>query len=157
MLKSETLSRWRTRLVALPREAPHPLDLAGATTLLEAAYDVRSMAYARYSQFKVGAAVRCDDKIFAGCNVENASFGATMCAERNAAFNAIASGCRDFLAVAIVADAPRPPPPCGICRQVFAEFSRHTRVLMANLAGDIDISSVDQLLPLAFELGSTTG
>ncbi len=124
--------------------------------LLSAALKAREAAYAPYSSFKVGAAVLSeDDQIFSGSNIENASYGATVCAERVATFKAISSGHREVKAVAVVADYPTPIPPCGICRQVIAEFGKNAVVLMCNTAGKLRIESLETLLPSAFKLSKT--
>jgi len=119
--------------------------------LLEVAKSVREKAYAPYSNFPVGAAVLAESgRIYAGCNVENASYGATLCAERNAVGAAAAAGERRFLAVAVVAGTPGPCAPCGVCRQVLAEFGADLVVIMANLQGEIEIKSIRELLPHGF-------
>lgn len=93
------------------------------TKLLAAAQAARDNAYAPYSKFKVGAAVETvDGEIFTGCNIENASYGLTCCAERNAVFAAVCSGVRRFKTLCVVADTDEPVAPCGACRQVLAEF-----------------------------------
>jgi cytidine deaminase len=117
-------------------------------TLLEAAWVARDSAYAPYSKFAVGAALMADDgRIFTGCNVENLSFGLTICAERVALGAAVAAGARSFLGVAVVADTAVPVSPCGACRQVLAEFSVPT-VMMANRSESLTWSLAD-LLPRA--------
>ena len=119
--------------------------------LLAAARQARNAAYAPYSHFPVGAAVlTADGQIFTGCNIENASFGATICAERVAIFSAVAAGQHHFQALAVIADTPQPVAPCGLCRQVLAEFSPDCLVIMANLTGDHQVLTLDQLLPFAF-------
>ena len=121
--------------------------------LIEAAAKAREHAYAPYSHFQVGAAIlTTSGAIYAGCNVENASYGATMCAERAAVAAAVAAGEREFAAIALIADRVHPPTPCGICRQVLAELAPAIDVVMANLAGDVLIASVDALLPSPFGL-----
>jgi cytidine deaminase len=121
--------------------------------LIDAARRAREAAYAPYSNFKVGAAVlTAAGEIFSGCNIENASFGATICAERVAIFTAVAGGCRDLTALAVIADTPKPVAPCGLCRQVLAEFSPDCRIIMANLSGQWRMVNLKELLPLAFRL-----
>ncbi len=118
--------------------------------LIQAAIEARRNAYAPYSRFKVGAAVLTKEgKIFTGCNVENASYGLSMCAERVAIFKAVSEGYKDFIAIAVVADTDDPVKPCGACRQVMAEFGNFD-VIMANLKGDVKIMKVSELLPEAF-------
>ena len=117
---------------------------------IAAAKGARELAYAPYSKFQVGAAlVAADGRIFTGCNVENISFGLTICAERVALGRAIAEGVRQFSAVAIIADTDKPVSPCGACRQVLAEFAPNLRVILATLAGQTEEWSLDQLLPRA--------
>ncbi|MEO8353379.1 MAG: cytidine deaminase [Chthoniobacteraceae bacterium] len=116
--------------------------------LLEAAKASRENAYAPYSKFTVGAAIRArDGRIFSGCNVENLSFGLTICAERNAVFAAVAAGVRDFSSIAIVADSKTPVTPCGACRQVLAEFNLDLEICCANLEGERFESTLAALLP----------
>lgn len=119
--------------------------------LVEQAHNGRDKAYAPYSKFKVGAALLTKDgKIYQGCNVENASYGLSNCAERTAIFKAISEGDHEFEAIAVVADSPTPVPPCGACRQVISEFNPKMRVILSNLKGDISETTIDQLLPGAF-------
>ena len=116
--------------------------------LLDAARLARDQAYAPYSRFAVGAALRTKSgRIFTGCNVENLSFGLTICAERSAVFSAVAAGERDFTALAVVADSRQPVTPCGACRQVLAEFAPALPVCSANLQGAVFESSIAELLP----------
>lgn len=124
-----------------------------AEELIELARQVRERAYAPYSKFKVGAVVECrDGRIFTGCNVENSSYGLTMCAERNALAKAVSEGAGDFVRIAVIADAHAPVPPCGACRQVISELcGRQTEVVMVNLRGQIETHTVDELLPEAFD------
>lgn len=118
--------------------------------VLEAALAARTRAYAPYSRFAVGAAVQTKSGvIYSGCNVENASYGLTVCAERTALFQAIAAGEREFSLLAVVADTPQPVAPCGACRQVMAEFEVDT-IVLANLAGDVSVYRLEELLPAAF-------
>lgn len=118
--------------------------------LLAAALAARENAYAPYSKFKVGAAVEtADGHIFTGCNVENASYGLTCCAERNAVFAAVGSGARSFKALCVVADTEEPVAPCGACRQVLAEFP-FEKIILANCKGLTKIMTVAELLPYGF-------
>ncbi|GAC1312250.1 MAG: cytidine deaminase [Vulcanimicrobiaceae bacterium] len=120
--------------------------------LLEAAYAARKHAYAPYSGYFVGAAILCSDgTVIPGCNVENASYGLSMCAERMAVFTAIAGGHRRFSAIAIAGPAGETPSPCGACRQVLAEFGDELRVLYATAAG-FEETTVAALLPATFVL-----
>ena len=119
--------------------------------LVVAAASVRDNAWAPYSKYKVGAALRSKSgEIYTGCNVENATFGATTCAERNAIAAAIAAGAREFDAIAVVTHSSPPAMPCGICRQVLAEFGLDMRVLAANSEGSLRHTTCRALLPEAF-------
>jgi cytidine deaminase len=124
--------------------------------LIAAARAAREQAYAPYSDFRVGAAVRVrDGRVFLGCNVENASYGLCNCAERTALFAAIAAGCRpgDFTHLAVIADTPEPCSPCGACRQVMLELGgTELIVIQINLAGDVSQTSTAALLPGAFAM-----
>ena len=116
--------------------------------LVDAAWKVRELAYAPYSNFAVGAALlAADGRVFTGCNVENISYGLTNCAERVAIGAAVAAGVREFLVVAGVADTGVPISPCGACRQVLAEF-RVPRVMLANRTQRLEFS-LEELLPRA--------
>jgi cytidine deaminase len=106
------------------------------TSLVEAARSVRTRAHAPFSKFLVGAALEAEDgRVFTGCNVENATYGLTVCAERVAVFKAISEGARRFVRVAVVADTPTLTPPCGACRQILWEFCGDTELILANLSG----------------------
>jgi cytidine deaminase len=124
--------------------------------LLALARSAREQAYAPYSNFPVGAALLTrDGRRFSGCNVENASYGLCNCAERTALFSAVAAGCRpgDFAALAVIADTDNPVSPCGACRQVMAELCDDAMpVLLANLHGDTQQTTVAALLPGSFKL-----
>lgn len=116
--------------------------------LVTQAIEVARRAYAPYSKFLVGAVlVGKDGRIFAGCNVENISFGLTICAERNAVFAAVAAGCRDYEKIVIVADTEVPASPCGACRQVLAEFNPDLKVVLANFRGQSETFPLSELLP----------
>ncbi|WP_298465290.1 cytidine deaminase [uncultured Mitsuokella sp.] len=118
--------------------------------LIEVAKKYRERAYAPYSKFQVGAAVLTKSgHVYGGCNIENASYPVTNCAERTAIFKAVSEGEREFEAIAIVADTPGPCAPCGMCRQAICEF-RIGRVIMANLKGDSKAVSLEEILPFAF-------
>ncbi len=127
------------------------LDSKTTQELLAAARAVRENAYAPASRFLVGAAVlAADGRIFVGCNVENASYGLTVCAERSAVSAAVAAGARALLAVAVVTDLAEPARPCGGCRQVLAEFGSHMQVVLGGRDGAVVMTSLDQLLPEPF-------
>jgi len=132
------------------------MPLPVADPLMLVARDARDQAYAPYSKFQVGAAVRTrDGRTFAGCNVENAAYGLCNCAERTALFSAMAAGCqpRDFVQLAVIADTPGPVSPCGACRQVMAELCDEAMpVLLGNLAGAVEEATVAALLPDSFRL-----
>lgn len=118
--------------------------------LIAEAKRVREFAYCPYSNYAVGAAVLCESgAIYGGCNVENASYSMTNCAERTAIYKAISAGEQDILALAVVAQGIEPVPPCGACRQVIAEF-RIPHILMANLADDVREMTLEEIIPGAF-------
>lgn len=120
--------------------------------LVEAAKQARENAHAPYSNFRVGAALRSTSgRIFAGCNVENATYGLTMCAERVAIFKAVSEGERGFSAIAVVTDTEVLTPPCGACRQLIWEFCGDIPVSMANLQGKIELMQMKDLFPKPFD------
>lgn len=119
--------------------------------LIAKAKKARENAYAPYSKFKVGAAVlTADGKIFSSCNIENSSYGLSICAERAAIFNAVSAGYKKFTKIAVVTDTEPPSSPCGACRQVIFEFGDSIEVIMANLKGDVKISKISELLKDGF-------
>lgn len=120
--------------------------------LIEKAIEAMRRAYAPYSNFKVGAALLTKSgKVFTGCNVENASFGLSVCAERVAIFTAVAAGETEFEKLVVVANTSSPVSPCGACRQVMSEFGDF-EVILANTNGDTMKTRVSELLPYAFKL-----
>jgi cytidine deaminase len=120
--------------------------------LIAAAAAVRMQAFAPYSRFKVGSAVRgASGRIHTGCNVESASFGLTCCAERVAVFKAVSEGEREIVAVAVVTDVSPPAAPCGACRQVLYEFGADMAVIRANLTGERIDAVMRDLLPDGFD------
>ncbi len=120
--------------------------------LIDAATAVRKNAYAPFSEFKVGSALETDDgEIIVGSNVESASYGLTVCAERVAVWNAISQGKRKIVKIAVVADTKALTPPCGVCRQIIWEFGGDIPVVLANLHGDIETVQMRDLLPRAFD------
>ncbi len=120
--------------------------------LVEAARKVREKAYAPYSNFRVGAAVRTKGgKIYTGCNVESASYGLTVCAERVAIWKAVSEGEKEFTEIAVVADTHELTPPCGVCRQIIWEFCGDIPVIFANLKNDSETVQMSELLPRAFD------
>jgi cytidine deaminase len=122
--------------------------------LLQAARKARKKAYAPYSNFHVGAAILGGNgRIYSGCNVENASFGLTSCAERNAVFAMVADGERRVREVLVIGESDGFLPPCGACRQVLAEFAAPTaKVYMANRRGGLHATTIAELLPFIFRL-----
>lgn len=123
----------------------------GDEALIKVAALQRERAYAPYSKYKVGAAIRTKrNKTHAGANIENASYGLTICAERTAVFAAVNAGDREFDAVAIVIDDERLPSPCGACRQVLAEFAPSMRVILATTGGLRKATTLTELLPDPF-------
>jgi cytidine deaminase len=120
--------------------------------LMEEAIKARGFAYVPYSKFQVGAALLAKDgKVFHGCNIENASYGMTNCAERTALFKAYSEGVTQFDSLVVVADTDRPVPPCGACRQVISELcDSEMEVILTNLKGDVQRILVKELLPGAF-------
>ncbi|HZQ54572.1 MAG TPA: cytidine deaminase [Bryobacteraceae bacterium] len=120
--------------------------------LLEAAREVRQRAHAPFSHFQVGAALEDENgRIFTGCNVENATFGLTMCAERVAVFKAISEGAAKLRRVAVVADTETLTPPCGACRQILWEFCGDAELILANLTGKRETMSLRQIFPRPFD------
>jgi cytidine deaminase len=123
----------------------------GDEELIRVAALARQRAYAPYSKYKVGAAIRTKrNKVHSGANVENASYGLTVCAERTAAFAAVNAGDTAFDAIAIVIDDERLPTPCGACRQVLAEFAPQMRVILATTGGKRRVTTLGELLPDPF-------
>ena len=123
--------------------------------LIQAATKARENSYAPYSKFAVGAAVQTSaGEIFGGCNIENASYGLSMCAERNAIFNAVSAGHQDLVAIAVIGQTDGPISPCGACRQVISEFlPQSAPVYLTNLAGNTVTTTVAAILPGAFLKG----
>ncbi len=120
--------------------------------LIEAAKAVRENSYAPFSNFRVGAALETDDgEVITGCNVESASYGLTVCAERVAIWKAISQGKRKIKHIAVVADTEELTPPCGVCRQIIWEFGGDIPVILANLKGKTEIVQMKDLLPRAFD------
>lgn len=121
-------------------------------SLIAAAIQARENAHAPFSHFKVGAAVEDDTgRIHTGCNVENATYGLTVCAERVAIFKAISEGAHKFARVAVVADTEKLTPPCGACRQILWEFCGDIEIVLANLAGKTETLRLGTLFPRAFD------
>jgi cytidine deaminase len=120
--------------------------------VIEAAIAARAHAHAPFSKFLVGAAVEADDgRIFTGCNVENATYGLTICAERVAVFKAISEGARNFSRVVVAADTAELTPPCGACRQILWEFLGDAEVTLVNLYGKSETLRLKDLLPRPFD------
>jgi cytidine deaminase len=124
-----------------------------ADALVEAALAVRANAFAPFSKFQVGAAVEdADGRIHTGCNVENATYGLTMCAERVAIFKAISEGVRAFRRVAVAADSDILTPPCGSCRQILWEFCGDVELILTNLHGKTETYQLKELFPKPFDV-----
>ena len=120
--------------------------------LVTAARRARELAHAPFSRFKVGAALEtADGAVITGCNVENATYGLTVCAERVAVLTAVSEGHRSFRRIAIVADTSEPTPPCGACRQILWEFAGDLEVILANLTEETGRYRLKDLLPLPFD------
>jgi cytidine deaminase len=131
-----------------------PANGVQASALVAAARHARELAVAPFSGFKVGAALEAENgSVVTGCNVENASYGLTMCAERVAVFKAVSEGHRAFRRIAVIADAREPTPPCGACRQILWEYGRDLEVILANLGGITGRWRMSQLLPVPFDSG----
>lgn len=120
--------------------------------LMDLAIEAREQAYVPYSKFKVGAAVLSQDgRVFTGCNIENAAYSPTNCAERTAIFKAVSEGVRSFRALAVVADTEGPVTPCGVCRQVMTEFfAPESPVYLGNIQGELVETTLEAILPGAF-------
>jgi cytidine deaminase len=131
------------------KKRPSPSSLAEMAHL---AREARERAHAPFSGFRVGAALKTDTgEIVTGCNIENASYGLTICAERVAVFKAVSEGLGGFAAIAVVADAPRLTPPCGACRQILWELCGNIWVRMVDLKGRSRTMRLSELLPLPFD------
>lgn len=121
--------------------------------LLEQAVKARKNSYSPYSKFAVGAALEAEDgTVITGTNVENASYGLSICAERSALVKAVSEGKRKFKRLAIVTDTPEPAAPCGMCRQMLIEFAPDLELILANLRGQTETIRLSKLLPKAFRL-----
>ena len=146
-----------------PKKQPRRPNAARAAKsvdkmMVQSARDARDHAFAPFSRFKVGASVRTrDGRVFSGCNIENASFSLTLCAERVAIFKAISEGAHDFTHVTIVTDASSLTPPCGACRQVLWEFAPHAEVILANVRGRTRRLPLAKLLPSPFDSSDLDG
>ena len=125
---------------------------ADTRAVIEAALAAQERSVAPFSKFFVGAAVRTDTgKIFTGCNIESASYGLTVCAERVAIWKALSEGERNFTNLAVAADTESLTPPCGTCRQIIWEFAKHADIVLVNRRGDRETLEIKDLLPRAFD------
>ena len=121
-------------------------------SLINEAIQAREKSFAPFSNFRVGAAVETEDgEVYTGCNIESASYGLTVCAERIAIWKAVSEGARCFGRLVIVADTESLTPPCGTCRQIIWEHCRNTTIVLANLRGDSETVDIHHLLPRAFD------
>ncbi len=126
--------------------------------LLKTATEARLQSIAPFSNFLVGAAVKTEDgKVYTGCNIESASYGLTVCAERVAIWKALSEGERHFVELAIVADTGTLTPPCGTCRQIIWEFAKNATIILGNLHGETQVVSIKELLPRAFDARFLSG
>jgi cytidine deaminase len=138
--------------LAVPLELTEGAHVDPAQALIAAATDARTRAHARYSRFKVGAAIETPDgRVISGCNIENATYGLTLCAERVALVKALSDGVDVFTRLAVVADTQSPTPPCGPCRQLLWEYCGDIEVVIANLDGHVARYRLSTLLPLPFD------
>ncbi len=123
--------------------------------LIEAAREARTRAHAPHSHFRVGAAVEDESgRIFTGCNIESASFGLTICAERVAVFKAVSERAAGLKRVAVMTDRDKLTPPCGACRQILWEFCGDAELVLANLAGQQEVMTIKQIFPEPFDAAS---
>ena len=126
--------------------------------LIQTAKAARLQSIAPFSNFLVGAALRTEEgKVYTGCNVESASYGLTVCAERVAIWKALSEGERQFTELAIVADTGALTPPCGTCRQIIWEFAKNATIVLGNLHGETQVVSIRELLPRAFDARFLSG
>jgi cytidine deaminase len=126
--------------------------------LIETAKAARLQSVAPFSKFLVGAAVKTKaGKVYTGCNIESASYGLTVCGERVAIWKALSEGEREFIELAIVADTESLTPPCGTCRQIIHEFCEDATIVLANLHGETETCTIDELLPRAFDARFLSG
>ena len=141
-------AEWRT----LSIDSTSAADVAREGVLLDAAVEARTRAHARYSHFTVGAALEtADGQVVGGCNIENATYGLTLCAERVALVKALSDGFEVFTRIAIVADTEAPTPPCGPCRQLLWEYCGDVDIILGNLSGPTGRFRLSALLPLPFD------
>lgn len=121
--------------------------------LIEIAKKAKEFSYSPYSKFRVGAALLCEDgSVYTGCNIENAGYSPSNCAERTAIFKAVSEGNKTFKKLAIITDCLQPQYPCGVCRQVINEFAPDLEIIVASNNGDYKITNLKELLPNAFSL-----
>lgn len=126
--------------------------MSSPESLIQTAINARERAYAPFSKFKVGAALEDENgRVFSGCNIENATYGLTICAERVAVFKAISEGAAKFKRIAVVTDTDSLTPPCGACRQILWEFCGDAALTLANLAGQAETLSVREIFPRPFD------
>ncbi len=129
------------------------LEIKDIEILIQKTFEAQKNSYAPYSMFNVGASVLCENgKIYTGCNIENASYPAGICAERVAYCNAISNGEKQFVACCITCSGDNYAYPCGICRQFMSEFDKNTKIIVAKSQNDYKIFDLAELLPHGFEL-----